>query len=53
MVTGCDGDPLIDRQMELVKMLRKKGVKVEAQLNEGDHHGVELITTKKWVLGRV
>uniref|UniRef100_A0A7N2N6G6 Alpha/beta hydrolase fold-3 domain-containing protein n=1 Tax=Quercus lobata TaxID=97700 RepID=A0A7N2N6G6_QUELO len=47
VVTGCDGDPLIDRQMELVEMLKKKGVKVEAQLNEGDHHGVELMDATK------
>ncbi|KAF3960813.1 hypothetical protein CMV_014502 [Castanea mollissima] len=33
VVTGCDGEPLIDRQMELVEMLKKKGVKVEAQFN--------------------
>ncbi|KAK7823502.1 carboxylesterase 1 [Quercus suber] len=43
VVTGCDGDLLIDRQMELVEMLKKKGVKVGAQFNEGDYHGVELI----------
>ena len=24
-MTGCDGDPLIDRQMELVEMLKKNG----------------------------
>ena len=28
-------------------MLRKKGVKVEAQLNEGEHHGVELMDATK------
>ncbi|KAF3951646.1 hypothetical protein CMV_022726 [Castanea mollissima] len=47
LVTGCDGDPLIDRQMELVEMLKKKGVKVEAQFNEGDYHGVELMDATK------
>ena len=47
VVTGCDGDPLIDRQMELVEMLKKKGVKVEAQFNEGDFHGVELVDATK------
>ena len=25
VVTGCDGDPLIERQMELVEMLKKNG----------------------------
>ncbi|KAM3736390.1 hypothetical protein ACB098_10G160000 [Castanea mollissima] len=47
VVTGCDGEPLIDRQMELVEMLKKKGVKVEAQFNEGDYHGVELMDATK------
>ena len=33
--------------MELVEMLKKKGVKVEAQFNEGDYHGVELMDATK------
>ncbi|KAJ7975622.1 carboxylesterase 1-like [Quillaja saponaria] len=40
LVTGCDGDPLIDRQMELVKLLEKKGVQVVGHFSEGGYHGV-------------
>uniref|UniRef100_A0A2N9ENH9 Alpha/beta hydrolase fold-3 domain-containing protein n=1 Tax=Fagus sylvatica TaxID=28930 RepID=A0A2N9ENH9_FAGSY len=47
LVVGCDGDPLIDRQVELVEMLKKRGVQVEAQFNEGDYHGVELMDATK------
>ncbi|KAK7823500.1 carboxylesterase 1 [Quercus suber] len=47
LVIGCDGDPLIDRQMKLVEMLNKKGVLVEAQFNEGDYNGVELMDATK------
>ncbi|KAA8539851.1 hypothetical protein F0562_026543 [Nyssa sinensis] len=32
MVMGCDGDPLINRQIELGKMLEEKGVQVVAVL---------------------
>lgn len=44
--TGCDGDPLIDRQMELVKMLRNRGVKVVEHVGEG-YHGLELVDLSK------
>lgn len=26
LITGCDGDQFIDRQVELVKMIEKKGI---------------------------
>lgn len=47
LVIGCDGDPLIDRQVELVEMLKKKGVEVVAQFHQGDYHGVELMELSK------
>ncbi|XP_050221378.1 probable carboxylesterase 120 [Mercurialis annua] len=42
LVTGCDGDPMIDRQMEVVEMLKVKNVKVESHFREGGYHVVEL-----------
>lgn len=42
LVTGCEGDPLIDRQVELVKMLEGKKVKVVGKFDEGGCHGVEV-----------
>ncbi|CAL5343689.1 unnamed protein product [Camellia sinensis] len=47
MVTGCDGDPLIDRQMEFAKMLEKKGVEVVGQFDEGGYHGLEILDPTK------
>ena len=47
LVIGCDGDPLIDRQRELVEIVNKKGVLVEAQFNKGDYHGVQLMDATK------
>ncbi|KAF5733391.1 carboxylesterase 1-like [Tripterygium wilfordii] len=35
LVIGCNGDPLIDRQISLVEMLKGKGVQVEHQFDEG------------------
>ncbi|KAK2653713.1 hypothetical protein Ddye_013569 [Dipteronia dyeriana] len=39
MVTGCDGDPLIDRQIELVKFMEQKGVQVVGHFTAGGYHG--------------
>ncbi|KAM7491689.1 hypothetical protein LguiA_034610 [Lonicera macranthoides] len=47
MVTGCDGDPLIDRQIELVKLLEKKGVEVVGKFSRGDYHGIEVFEPSK------
>ncbi|KAK3040143.1 hypothetical protein RJ639_027869, partial [Escallonia herrerae] len=47
LVIGCDGDPLIDRQVELVKALEGKGVNVVGKFGEGDYHGVEIMEPAK------
>ena len=47
LVAGCDGDPLIDRQVAFVEMLKKKGVEVVAQFKQGEYHGVELMDLSK------
>ncbi|KAK2994272.1 hypothetical protein RJ640_022925 [Escallonia rubra] len=47
LVIGCDGDPLIDRQVELVKVLEEKGVNVVGKFGEGDYHAVEVFEPAK------
>ncbi|MCL7031923.1 hypothetical protein MKW94_020807 [Papaver nudicaule] len=46
LVLGFYGDPLIDRQIQLVKMLEEKGVKVETWIEQGGFHGVTFYDTK-------
>ena len=41
LVNGCDGDPLIDRQMEVVKLMEGKGVQVVGNFRVGGFHGEE------------
>ncbi|KAK8627903.1 hypothetical protein V6N13_135500 [Hibiscus sabdariffa] len=41
MVNGCDGDPLVDRQMELVELMEGKGVEVTRNFRVGGFHGEE------------
>ncbi|XP_027081100.2 uncharacterized protein [Coffea arabica] len=40
LVTGYDGDPLFDRQVELVKMLEDEGVPLVAKFAQGGYHGI-------------
>ncbi|CAI9767637.1 unnamed protein product [Fraxinus pennsylvanica] len=39
LITGFDGDPLIDRQIELAKVLKEKGLRVIDEFSEGGFHG--------------
>ncbi|PHT41223.1 hypothetical protein CQW23_20077 [Capsicum baccatum] len=41
LMIDCDGDPMIDRQIEVLKMLKKKGVQVVGCFSEGGFHGRE------------
>ncbi|CAN4108650.1 unnamed protein product [Withania somnifera] len=43
LMIDCDGDPLIDRQIELSEMLKEKGVKVVDSFSEGGFHGCEFL----------
>ncbi|KAI4330844.1 hypothetical protein MLD38_029089 [Melastoma candidum] len=39
LVTGGSGDPLIDRQVKLAKVMEEKGASVVGQFFYGHHHG--------------
>lgn len=47
LVTGHGGDPLFDKQRELVQMLEEHGVEVVAKFAEGGCHGIELFDPLK------
>ncbi|KAI3918067.1 hypothetical protein MKX01_041387 [Papaver californicum] len=46
LLVGFYGEPLIDHQIQLVKMLEEKGVKVETCIEEGGFHGVAFYDPK-------
>ncbi|XVF84240.1 hypothetical protein PTKIN_Ptkin17bG0009900 [Pterospermum kingtungense] len=46
-VAGCNGDQLIDRQIELVKVMQKKGIQVVSRVVEGGCHGLEVFDPPK------
>ncbi|CAL5185083.1 unnamed protein product [Lathyrus oleraceus] len=46
LLTVCDGDPLIDRQVEFMEILRSKRVNIVKYLREG-FHGMELLDPNK------
>ncbi|CAA3005442.1 probable carboxylesterase 120 isoform X1 [Olea europaea subsp. europaea] len=39
LITGSEGDPLFDRQIELAKVLKEKGLRVMDEFSEGGYHG--------------
>lgn len=41
LVTDCDGDPLVDRSIGLVRLMEEKRVKVVGHFTKGDYHGVQ------------
>lgn len=41
LVTGCSGDPLVDRQVEVAKMMEERNLKVVGHFTEGDYHGIQ------------
>ncbi|GMJ13548.1 carboxyesterase 20 [Hibiscus trionum] len=41
LVNGCDGDPLVDRQMGLAELMEGKGVQVVRNFRVGGFHGEE------------
>ncbi|KAL1804316.1 hypothetical protein DCAR_0935973 [Daucus carota subsp. sativus] len=43
MVQGCDGDPLLDRQIEMVKLMEQKGIEVVSKFDEGGCHAIEVL----------
>ncbi|XP_031260621.1 probable carboxylesterase 120 [Pistacia vera] len=47
VITGWNGDPMIDRQIELVKMIEQKGVKVKSHFCDGGYHGIDIVDATK------
>ncbi|KAI5444698.1 hypothetical protein KIW84_013102 [Lathyrus oleraceus] len=41
LVTDCDGDPLVDRSIGLVRLMEENGVNVVGHFTKGGYHGVQ------------
>ncbi|GLT49310.1 hypothetical protein SLA2020_228740 [Shorea laevis] len=41
LINGCEGDPLVDKQKEVVKLMEENGVEVIGHFVAGGFHGVE------------
>ena len=41
LVTGTGGDPMVDRQKEVMKMMEERKVKVVGHFTEGGYHGIQ------------
>lgn len=49
-IAGCDGDRLYDKQVEVFKLLERRGVDVVGNFSKGDYHGVFVTETTKALL---
>ncbi|KAJ0042376.1 hypothetical protein Pint_17338 [Pistacia integerrima] len=47
LITATTGDPMIDHQLEMVKMMEQKGVQVQSHYDEGGYHGIDIIEPEK------
>ncbi|GLT84103.1 hypothetical protein SLE2022_023540 [Rubroshorea leprosula] len=47
VMIGCEGDLLVDRQKELVKLMEEKGVEVVGHFAVGGYHGVEVLDVSR------
>ncbi|KAL4567128.1 hypothetical protein LXL04_022702 [Taraxacum kok-saghyz] len=47
LVIGFGGDPLIDRQQDLVQLMVMQGVMVEARFDDVGFHGIEMIDPRR------
>ncbi|KAJ0100111.1 hypothetical protein Patl1_20023 [Pistacia atlantica] len=47
LITATTGDPMIDRQLEMVKMMEQKGVQVQSHYDEEGYHGIDIIEPEK------
>ncbi|KAG4910471.1 hypothetical protein JHK87_056587 [Glycine soja] len=46
LVSGCHGDPLLDHQMALARLIEEKGVAVVTRFDQGGCHGIEVRARK-------
>ncbi|KAK7280029.1 hypothetical protein RJT34_25091 [Clitoria ternatea] len=42
VVTGCYGDPLVEHQVALARLMKEEGVAVVSRFSEGGCHGIEI-----------